>query len=299
MDFPLRLLPAGLLAVVAAALVAGCGGATLDPVAKAASKTADAGSFRFAFELGMGVGGKDALAVTGDGAYDAAQQRLRAGAGIQGKRIEAIVDLSSSPAAYVKPPAGDTTLPAGKTLGAARPRRRGQGGRRRPRLALAGPARPAAGRRAAEAGGHVDHGRRGDDRRRRDDALPRHDRRREGARVAAEGRPRAGAAGAGSDRRRRRPARRLGRPRRPAPARLGRGRRRRRALLAAPAPRPERLRQRRARRAAAGGRGRGRIRARPVRDAGRVAGVRAGRRGRPPARSLRRGHPPRGGFAPR
>ena len=61
------MLPLGLVAALAAAVVAGCGGVSLDPVARAATKSADAGSFRFDFQVSVGVGGNQNAAITGDG----------------------------------------------------------------------------------------------------------------------------------------------------------------------------------------------------------------------------------------
>jgi hypothetical protein len=113
-----RVLPLGLVALLAAAVVAGCGGVSLDPVAEAATKSADAGSFRFAFELSLGAGGSQAAALTGDGAYDAAASRVQARVGVGGETGELIMDMSSgTPAVYVKPPAGQGALPPGKTWG--------------------------------------------------------------------------------------------------------------------------------------------------------------------------------------
>ena len=114
-----RILPAALVAALAAAVVAGCGGVSLDPVAQAATKSADAGSFRFAFQLSLGVGGNQgASTVSGDGAYDADASRLQARIGVGGETGEVILDLSSAtPAVYVKPPAGQGSLPSGKTWG--------------------------------------------------------------------------------------------------------------------------------------------------------------------------------------
>ncbi len=114
----LRLLPLGVVAALAAVALAGCGGATIDPVAKAAEKTADAGSFRFDFSLSLGVAvaeEKQAVEVSGDGAYDASAKRVQVGVAFDGKRFEAIVDGSANPTVYVKPPAGEAGLPAGKT----------------------------------------------------------------------------------------------------------------------------------------------------------------------------------------
>jgi hypothetical protein len=108
------------LAALVAALAAGCGGVSLDPVAKAAAKTADAGSFRFSFRVSLGLdlsslgggstttGGQD-TAFAGDGAWDASSRRLQVGAGVQGQRLDAILDVSAAaPALYVKEPSKAT-----------------------------------------------------------------------------------------------------------------------------------------------------------------------------------------------
>lgn len=123
-----RVLPLALLAALAATAAVGCGGATLDPVAQAASKTADAGSFRFSFSVDLGIdlsslgtggaGGsaQQSVALTGSGAYDKDARRLQASLAVEGRTFELILDASeSTPAIYLRPPAGETGLPAGKT----------------------------------------------------------------------------------------------------------------------------------------------------------------------------------------
>ncbi|HEY6030844.1 MAG TPA: hypothetical protein VIU44_09780 [Gaiellaceae bacterium] len=123
-----RVLPLALLAALAATAAVGCGGATLDPVAQAASKTADAGSFRFSFSVDLGIdlsslgtggaGGsaQQSVALTGSGAYDKDARRLQASLAVEGQTFELILDASeSTPAIYLRPPAGEAGLPAGKT----------------------------------------------------------------------------------------------------------------------------------------------------------------------------------------
>ncbi|HSP71333.1 MAG TPA: hypothetical protein VLN26_03130 [Gaiellaceae bacterium] len=123
-----RVLPLALLAALAATAAVGCGGATLDPVAQAASKTADAGSFRFSFSVDLGIdlsslgtggaGGsaQQSVALTGSGAYDKDARRLQASLAVEGQTFEMILDASeSTPAIYLRPPAGEAGLPAGKT----------------------------------------------------------------------------------------------------------------------------------------------------------------------------------------
>jgi hypothetical protein len=120
---PVRhLLPLALLAAVLSA-AAGCGGVALDPVAAAASKTADAGSFRFSFSFALGGGGAQQTAIQGSGAYDAAARRLQASLTVGNDTLGGILDVGTA-AVYAKPPAGQAKLPPGKTwlkldLGAA------------------------------------------------------------------------------------------------------------------------------------------------------------------------------------
>lgn len=99
-----RILPLGLLAALAVA-AAGCGGVALDPVASAATKSGDAGSFRFAFSLSVGAGGDARQGIAGEGAYDADAKRVRATGGLGGERVELVADVSDAPAVYVRPPA--------------------------------------------------------------------------------------------------------------------------------------------------------------------------------------------------
>jgi hypothetical protein len=111
-----RILPLGLLAVLAAAAVAGCGGVTLDPVAEAATKTADAGSFRFTYALSVGIPQQSqAFSLAGKGSFDAAAKRLSMTLGLEGKELDLIADMSSSPTFYMRLPAGTAKLPAGKS----------------------------------------------------------------------------------------------------------------------------------------------------------------------------------------
>ena len=123
-----RVLPLALLAALAATALVGCGGATLDPVAQAASKTADAGSFRFSFSISIGIdlssfgggagstGAQQSVALTGSGAYDKDARRLQGSLAVEGKTFEMILDASeAAPALYMRPPASEAGLPAGKT----------------------------------------------------------------------------------------------------------------------------------------------------------------------------------------
>lgn len=112
-----RVLPLGLLAALAAALVAGCGGATLDPVAQAATKTADAGSFRFEYTLSVA-----GASLNGSGAYDEPDKRMQMGftfaAGSQvpaGMTMDLILDTSSGLIGYLRMPLLSAFLPSGKS----------------------------------------------------------------------------------------------------------------------------------------------------------------------------------------
>jgi hypothetical protein len=112
-----RLVPLTLLAALAATVAVGCGGVTLDPVARAATKTADAGSFRF--DVTLAVAG---ASMTGSGAYDEADKRLQLGlrfaGGSQvpaGMTLDMILDSSSGLIGYLRMPLISSFLPDGKT----------------------------------------------------------------------------------------------------------------------------------------------------------------------------------------
>ncbi|MGZ4353394.1 MAG: hypothetical protein ACXVZ4_07605 [Gaiellaceae bacterium] len=113
-----RLFPLGLLAALLAALAAGCGGGvTLDPVAQAATKTADAGSFRFEYTLAVA-----GASMNGSGAYDEPNKRMQMGftfaAGSQvpaGMTMDMILDTSSGLIGYLRMPLISAFLPNGKS----------------------------------------------------------------------------------------------------------------------------------------------------------------------------------------
>jgi hypothetical protein len=96
-----------------------CGGdaLALDPVAEAATKTVDSGSSRFAGRTAIGVGAEQ-IRLTSEGAFDYANDRGRLVAqmaGVPGAgdgRIEVRYDGS---VIYMKLPAGESGLPAGKS----------------------------------------------------------------------------------------------------------------------------------------------------------------------------------------
>jgi hypothetical protein len=105
--------------VLAVALAAtGCGGdvVSLDPVAKAADTTTGRGSFRFSFTAADGSG---AHGLKGDGAYDAAGERLRMtfstpGPSGEPTSIDVVADGSDGAVLYLRVPLIATFLPNGK-----------------------------------------------------------------------------------------------------------------------------------------------------------------------------------------
>lgn len=115
MSLRARILPLGLALVLAAAALAGCGGVTLDPVARAATRTGDAGSYRFSYSLSVRAPQtNETQALSGTGLVDAAAKRLSMTLGIAGQQAETIMDLSSSPIFYMRMPELEANLPAGK-----------------------------------------------------------------------------------------------------------------------------------------------------------------------------------------
>lgn len=108
-------LPAGIAALAAAALLAGCGGdvVSLDPVAQAATTTSQAQSFRFTFHGSAGSSG----VVDGSGAYDADGKRLRMRLTVPfGTGAPVHMDLVSvGTDAYVRVPLLAAFLPQGKS----------------------------------------------------------------------------------------------------------------------------------------------------------------------------------------
>jgi hypothetical protein len=106
-----RILPLGLVAALAAAVLAGCGGVRLDPVAEAATSTADAGSFRFSYTLTAALGDAQTPdASTGTGTYDAQSRRLALSFDAGGGRIHVVADLAAKRALYVRLPSQERWL---------------------------------------------------------------------------------------------------------------------------------------------------------------------------------------------
>ena len=110
---------AGIAALGAAALLAGCGGdvTSLDPVAKAASASTASQSFRFSFEA---AGGTPTGAVRGDGAYDGEGKLLRMSAHVEvtsgiTMTMDLLTDTSDGFVLYARFPFLTAFLPDGKT----------------------------------------------------------------------------------------------------------------------------------------------------------------------------------------
>jgi hypothetical protein len=99
-----RILPLAVVAALAAAVAAGCGGVQLDPVARAATKTANAGSFRFDAQLSFSSPQAKAQKASLTGRYDADAKRLAVTLAAGEGQIDAVADLAAEPALYVKLP---------------------------------------------------------------------------------------------------------------------------------------------------------------------------------------------------
>ena len=119
----LRLLPLGLAAAFAAVVLAGCGSSVLDPVANAATKTVDVGSFRFTYSSSAAAGPSSA-SMSGMGAYDAPDHRwqmtLEASApssdgSMQTFSADMLVDASTGFVMYMRMPLLTSLLPQGKS----------------------------------------------------------------------------------------------------------------------------------------------------------------------------------------
>ena len=188
------------LAFAALALVLGlaaCGGVAdplspANPLALAASRSADAGGVKMHMDAKFTVAGQSA-SLSADGVFDGDEGELTTNvgdllgqAGIPGDgELKVIVAKDGDhPVLYVRMPDLAAMLPGGKPWikvdrragGVDGGRRQGQGHPRRD-----GP-EPGRRPRAAAQGRQRHRGRHRDDRRRADDALPRHGRRRRGAR---------------------------------------------------------------------------------------------------------------------
>lgn len=112
-----RLVPLALIAALASALAAGCGGVSLDPVAQAATKTSAVGSFRFDYTLSVA-----GYALNGSGAYDEPDKRLEMRFELpaapqlpSGGTMDMVLDSSSSPVAYLRMPLASAFVPNGKS----------------------------------------------------------------------------------------------------------------------------------------------------------------------------------------
>lgn len=98
------------LAALLAVAAAGCGGASLDPVARAATKTVGAGSYKFDYRVSVGATTMDGL-----GLYDAPDKRLSLTLSLSGTSMDAVADLSNGFVMYVRMPLLQTFLPQGKS----------------------------------------------------------------------------------------------------------------------------------------------------------------------------------------
>lgn len=105
-----RILPLALVAALAAAVAAGCGGVQLDPVAQAATSSADAGSFRFEATLSFTSEQAKAQHATITGRYDAEANRLALDLDAAGTPIDAVVGLGAKPVVYARLPSGNSWL---------------------------------------------------------------------------------------------------------------------------------------------------------------------------------------------
>ena len=111
---------AALLALLAAALVVSGCGASLDPVAQAATRTSDVSTLRFSMELKMQVPAvATAIPVTADGAIDAAAHRMRLSMDLS--KAAALSGRSEAPTRMTLIEDGLTMYMSGAALGAALP----------------------------------------------------------------------------------------------------------------------------------------------------------------------------------